>query len=107
MPRRTAPTALRLHRGPMPAWNEPIHRLPQPPIPSLAPNRPLPKISIAITYSLPPASSRSSSPSSSGSKEVKAPWVRSRDFAAAAQDGAIWSPIKPPQPVASLSSPKY
>ncbi|KAG8884197.1 hypothetical protein FRB97_004976 [Tulasnella sp. 331] len=109
MPRRSAPSALRLHKGPIPEFKL---RMPQPPVPVLTMSRPpLPKVSIAVNYSRPSASSRPSTliaSVASQSEIVRPPWNRSRGFSVAAQDSTIWSPITPPRPVASLtSSPTY
>jgi len=109
MPRRRAPTALRLHHGPIPAWDAPKLSLPKPPVASLAPKRPLPKVSIGSVRSR--SSSRASSPIqlfSNNQEPIKTlehmlagPWDRSRGFATAED----YSPITPPQPAACLLSP--
>jgi len=114
MPRRRAPTALRLHNGPIPAWNVPKITLPKPPVASLAPKRPLPKVSITTrsrSSSLqtpPPARLPQTSHVAIKAVEhwIRGPWDRSRGFAVAEGEwGPHHSPITTPQPVASLLSP--
>ncbi|KAG8932664.1 hypothetical protein FRC02_000767 [Tulasnella sp. 418] len=125
MPRRSAPTALRLRQGPI-SRGEPKHQLPLPPLPTFYPTslssstaRAKPKLTIQPSYSMADptnlsnvldasiglqAQSRSPSPSSSPVDQptrLRGPWDRSGgpSFTESLSRSSL---IAPPKPVASF-----
>lgn len=120
MPRRRAPTALRLHKGPLPSRVDPRHIMPQPPCPSLAPTGPIPTTK-SITVDLPaplPAimtvqfQVAATHSSASSKAAVVGPWdstpIRHFSTSIGKGFGSDAPLIAPPKPVvtAKPSSPK-